>query len=256
VARPILLCSDDTVLGAPFTIVEWVDGIVVRDRKQLAALTDEQVQQLITTLIEVLVALHAVDVTEVGLDDFGRPHGFLARQVALWRRQWDQVRTRDLPDLERLHAALADRVPSSGTAAVVHGDYRIDNAILDCSDPRIIRAVLDWELSTLGDPITDVALMCVYRHPALDVILGVRAAWASPALPSQDTLAETYTRVSGRDLGDWSFYVALANLKLAVIAEGIAHRAAAGADAGRDATRAAEAVPELVSAGLGMLRRR
>ncbi|NEM08903.1 phosphotransferase family protein [Geodermatophilus normandii] len=256
VARPISLCDDEKVLGAPFTVVEWVDGVVIRDREDLTALSDDEVQRTTAALVHVLVSLHSVDVAAVGLEDFGRPTGFLARQVALWRRQWDLTRTRDLPDLERLHARLADRVPAISEASVVHGDYRIDNAMLDRADPGTIRAVVDWELSTLGDPLTDVALMCVYRHPALDVILGIPAAWTSPRLPSPDALAESYARESGRDLGDWPFYLALAHLKLAVIAEGIAHRAHAGADAGRDAKRAAEAVPGLVAAGLDVLGRR
>ncbi|MGK5114630.1 phosphotransferase family protein [Geodermatophilus sp. CPCC 205506] len=256
VARPVGLCEDERVLGASFTVVEWVEGVVVRDRDDLAALSDDDVHRTATTLIDVLVALHAVDVDEVGLAGFGRPEGFLARQVRLWRRQWEQVRTRDLPDLERLHDRLADTVPASSAATVVHGDYRIDNAILDRTDPATVRAVVDWELSTLGDPLTDVALMCVYRNPALDVILGIPAAWTSPRLPSPAALAEHYARASGRDLGHWPFYLGLAHLKLAVIAEGIAHRARAGADAGRDAARAAQAVPELVTAGLEALERR
>ncbi|MBB3082418.1 phosphotransferase family protein [Geodermatophilus sabuli] len=256
VARPISLCEDDTVLGAPFTVVEWVDGVVVRDQDELAALSDDAVRRTTAGLVEVLVALHAVDVDAVGLRGFGRPEGFLTRQVALWRRQWDSVRTRESADLERLHALLVDRVPAAGEVAVVHGDYRIDNAILDRTDPGTVRAVVDWELSTLGDPLTDVALMCVYRHPALDVVLGIPAAWTSPRLPAPDALAEAYTRESDRDLGDWPFYLGLAHLKLAVIAAGIAHRAHAGADAGRDARRAAEAVPDLVADGLSALARR
>jgi aminoglycoside phosphotransferase (APT) family kinase protein len=255
VARPVSLCEDDGVLGAPFTVVQWVDGVVVRDRDDLAALTDEQVRGAVTTLVNVLVALHAVDIEQVGLAAFGRPQGFLTRQVALWRRQWEQVRARELPDLERLHARLAAQVPGESAGTVVHGDYRIDNAILDRTDPATVRAVVDWELATLGDPLTDVALMCVYRHQALDVILGIPAAWTSPRLPSPDDLAEAYAGASGRDLGDWPFYLGLAHLKLAVIAEGIAHRAQAGADAGRDATRAVEVVPELIAAGLEVFGR-
>ncbi|MGY1846568.1 phosphotransferase family protein [Blastococcus sp. SYSU DS1021] len=253
VARPVSLCEDDGVLGAPFTVVEWVEGLVVRDRDELATLPDEVVGEVSTSLMAVLVALHAVDVRAVGLAGFGRPEGFLARQVALWRRQWDRTRGRELPDLERLHARLADGVPPSAGTAIVHGDYRIDNVILDRTRPATVRAVVDWELSTLGDPLTDVALMCVYRHPALDVILGLPAAWTSPRLPSADDLAQTYSRLAGRDLGHWPFYLGLAHLKLAVIAEGIAHRARAGADSGRDAGRAAEVVPELVAAGLAAL---
>ncbi|MBB3082499.1 phosphotransferase family protein [Geodermatophilus sabuli] len=256
VARPVSVCEDAGVLGAPFTVVEWVDGVVVRDRDDLAVLSDDQVRRTTAALVEVLVALHAVDVDAVGLTGFGRPQGFLTRQVALWRRQWEQVRTRDLPELERLHARLTEMVPNCSAVTVVHGDYRIDNAILDRADQGSVLAVVDWELSTIGDPLTDVALMCVYRHPALDVILGIPAAWASDRLPSADDLAEDYARASGRDLGNWAFYVALAHLKLAVIAEGITHRAGAGADAGRGAARASEAVPELVAAGLDALRPR
>lgn len=256
VATPVLLCEDDGVLGAPFTVVAWVDGVVVRDREDLAALSDDDVERSIAGLVDVLAALHAVDVSSVGLQGFGRPQGFLGRQVALWRRQWGQVHTRELPDLERLHGRLAETVPEESDATLVHGDYRIDNAMLDRADPAVVRAVVDWELSTLGDPLTDVALMCVYRHPALDVILGIPAAWTSPRLPSTDSLAQMYTGASGRDLAHWPFYLGLAHLKLAVIAEGIAHRAREGADAGRDALRAADAVPELVAEGLRALGER
>lgn len=256
VARPLDLCEDASVIGAPFTVVEWVHGVVVRDRHDLAALDDTQVSRAADALVDVLVALHAMDVDAVGLRSFGRPEGFLARQVDLWRRQWERTRTGDLPDLDRLHAALADSVPASSAVAVVHGDYRIDNAILDAGDPGTVRAVVDWELSTLGEPLSDVALMCAYRHPALDVVLGVPAAWASTGLPSADALAATYAGRSGRPLADWPFHLGLAHLKLAVIAQGIAHRAAAGADAGRDAARAADAVPDLVAAGLAVLRQR
>ena len=256
VAAPISLCEDETVLGAPFTVVEWVDGVVVRDRADLAGLSDEQVQRTTESLLAVLVALHRVDVAAVGLSDFGRPDAFVTRQVALWRRQWDRTKTRELADVELLHARLAESVPGVSEATVIHGDYRIDNVILDRTEPQTIRAVVDWELSTLGDPLTDVALMSVYRHPALDVVLGVPAAWSSPRLPSPAALTDSYARISGRDLGDWPFYLGLAHLKLAVIAEGIAYRALAGADAGRDAVRAAEAVPDLVPAGLEALGRR
>jgi aminoglycoside phosphotransferase (APT) family kinase protein len=222
--------------------------VVVRDRDDLAALSDDDVVRTTVALVEVLAGLHSVDPVAVGLGDFGRPQGLLARQVALWRRQWDQVHTRALPDLERLHGRLADAVPTESEVTLVHGDYRIDNVMP--ADPAVVRAVVDWELSTLGDPLADVALMCVYRHPALDVVLGIPAAWTSPRLPSPDSLAQTYASASGRELRDWPFYLALAHLKLAVIAEGIAHRAREGADAGRDALRAADAVPDLVSEGL------
>ena len=249
----VSLCEDLEVLGAPFIVTEWVDGRIIRDRDELAELTDAQLWAACASLVDVLIALHEADSSALGLDGFGRPDGFVARQVALWRRQWEQVKTRELPDLERLHARLLDRTPASSEAAVLHGDYRIDNMILDAFDPTRIRAVLDWELSALGDPRTDVALMCTYRDQALDVILGIPAAWASERLPAAEQLANAYVERSGRDLGDWPFYLGLAHLKLAVIAEGIAYRSRAGADAGRDARLAADAVPALVAAGLAAL---
>lgn len=254
VARPVLLCEDASVLGAPFTVAEWVDGAVVRSREDLALLTDLQISPAIDHLVAMLVRLHQVRPSEVGLESFGKPDGFLVRQVALWRRQWAAVQTRDLPDLDLLGRRLAEHVPCQSGTSVVHGDYRIDNAILELPSAQI-RAVLDWELSALGDPVTDVALMCAYRSPALDVILGFEAAWSSPQLPSADDLAQRYATMAGVDLPHWPFYFGLAHLKIAVIAEGIAHRALAGAAAGPSARHAAEAVPELVAAGVRALAR-
>jgi aminoglycoside phosphotransferase (APT) family kinase protein len=246
----ISLCEDPAVLGGPFTVTAWVDGMVIRDRSELERIPDTDLPTICGSLMDVLVELHSADPIALGLGDFGRPEGFVVRQVALWRRQWEQVKTRELPDLERLHARLEERVPRTSDSAVLHGDYRIDNVMLDPADPSRVLAVLDWELSALGDPRTDVALMCTYRHPALDVILGTPAAWASERLPSADDLAKAYVERSGRDLGDWPFYLGLAHLKLAVIAEGIAYRARVGADAGGNARAAAHAVPELVAEGL------
>lgn len=251
----ISLCEDASVLGRPFTITGWMDGLVIRERRDLDQVSDADLLKVSSSLIEILVELHAADPHVLGLGGYGRPEGFVGRQVALWRRQWDQVKTRELADLEHLHTLLEERLPDSSDTAVLHGDYRIDNVMLDPNDPSRVVAVLDWELSALGDPRTDVALMCTYRHPALDVILGTPAAWASERLPSPDDLAHAYVERSARQLGDWRFYLGLAHLKLAVIAEGIAYRARLGADSGSNARAAAEAVPELVADGLALLRR-
>jgi aminoglycoside phosphotransferase (APT) family kinase protein len=167
------------------------------------------VRDVCTSLIDVLVALHRADPNTLGLHGFGRPDGFVARQVALWRRQWDQVKTRELPDLERLHSRLADRTPRSGDAAVLHGDYRIDNVMLDPVNPARLRAVLDWELSALGDPRADIALMCTYRHPSLDVILGIprrgRATACRPVTrsPPRTSGAPVAISATGRSLWPW-----------------------------------------------------
>lgn len=254
VAKTIAFDATGSTLGAPMTVVEFVDGTVIRDQDDLAALGDDQVSATVDELVRVLARLHAVDPAAVGLAEFGRPHGFVARQVKLWASQWDRVKTRDLPDVATLHAALTEAVPRESAASIVHGDFRIDNTILDTADPSRVRAVVDWELSTLGDPLTDVALMCVYRSPVFDLVLGSRAAWTSDRMPSADALAQTYATAAGRDLGDWGFYLALANFKLGVIGEGITHRARQGSDAGAAAERAAEATPEFMAAGLRALK--
>jgi aminoglycoside phosphotransferase (APT) family kinase protein len=253
VARTVALCEDVSVLGAPFTIVEFVEGGVLRTRDDLETVSDDALTGIVEDLLGTLVALHDIDVDAVGLGSFGRPDGFVERQVALWWRQWTAVRTRDLPDVERLHQALASSIPVSGRAGVLHGDFRIDNTILSSSPPQRVAAVVDWELSALGDPMTDVALMCVYRHPAFDAILGEPAAWTSPRLPGADVLASMYADAARRDLPHWGFYLGLACFKLAVIGEGIAHRARQGFDAGGRGQAAGESSAALVAAGLSAI---
>lgn len=247
----VALCEDVDRMGAPFAVSGFVPGAVVRTREQLAAYGREQVRACALELVRVLTALHAVDHREVGLAGLGRPEGFVERQVRLWWRQWTEVSGQDLPDARRLHAALLGALPSgSRHVGIVHGDYRIDNTLLDPADISSVRAVVDWELATVGDVLTDVALMCVYRQPELDVILGVEAAWASERLPGADELAQAYAVASGHELAGWPFYLGLANFKLAVIAEGIAYRARQGAAADRTAAGAGDAVPQLLAAGL------
>lgn len=253
VARTVAFDESGAALGAQMTVVEFVDGRVVRDQSDLAALSDAEVRDSTHALVRVLADLHAVDYRAVGLRDFGRPDGFVARQVKLWAGQWERVKTRDLPDVAALHVKLAEAVPQTSAASIVHGDFRIDNTILDAVDPAVVRAVVDWEMSTLGDPLTDAALMCVYRAPIFDLVLGTQAAWTSPRLPSADELAQTYSVASGRDLGDWNFYLALANFKLGIIGEGITHRALQGSNAGSGAASAAEVTGEFMAAGLRAL---
>ncbi|MBI3225435.1 MAG: phosphotransferase family protein [Mycolicibacterium cosmeticum] len=253
VAPAIALCEDPSVLGAPFSVVGFVAGSAIQTRQDLSALTDAQVETCVDELVRALAGLHQVDHTSAGLGGFGRSEGYLSRQVAIWANQWQRVKTQDSSDLDQLHALLADSVPSESRVALVHGDFRIDNTILS-GDYAAVNAVVDWEMSTIGDPLADAALMCVYRNPALDLALGQSAAWTSPRLPSAAALAERYAHAADRDLPHWSFYVALANFKVAVIAQGINHRYEAGATVGEGFDRAGEAVPEFIAAGLRAMR--
>ena len=255
VARAVALCEDVAVLGAPFAVTDFVDGQVVRTRSQLDLYPAAELDACAHELVRVLADLHSVDVHEVGLGGLGRPEGFLERQVRLWWRQWSEVKTHDLADATRLHDALVSSLPTSaGRIGIVHGDYRIDNTLLAVDDISKVLAVVDWELATVGDVLTDVALMCVYRQPELDSILGVEAAWASSRLPSGEALAERYAGLRGVGLDHWPFYLALANFKLAVIAQGISYRARQGAAADASAAGAVRAVPELLAAGLRALK--
>lgn len=253
VAETVAFDREGDVLGAPMTVVRFVPGRVVRTREDLRDLTDEQVTDNAAELVRVLAELHAVDPAAVGLEKFGRPDGFVARQVATWARQWQTVKTRELPDVDRLHRALEAAVPTRSAASIVHGDFRVDNTILDAEDVSSVAAVVDWEMSTLGDPLTDVALMCVYRQPVFDAVLGADAAWTSDRYPSAADLVQQYAVRSGREVDNWGFYVALANFKLGVIGEGITHRALSGSDTGAGARNAAEATGEFIAAGLRAL---
>lgn len=254
VAPVVTMSDDDAVLGAPFQLVEYVPGRVVRTRRDLDQLGDKHViESCADALVRVLTDLHAVDPDAVGLGGFGKPSGYLERQVRRWGSQWDLVRLPDDPrdaDLHRLHSALAESVPQQSRASIVHGDYRIDNTILDADDPTRVRAVLDWEMSTLGDPLSDAALMCVYRDPSLDLIIDVQAAWTSPLLPSADELAHRYSLMSERPLAHWDFYLALAYFKLAIIAAGIDYRRRVGGGADDTADRVGDTVAPLIARGL------
>jgi aminoglycoside phosphotransferase (APT) family kinase protein len=257
VARAVTLLNDDSVLGAPFQMVEYVAGRVVRHTDELDALGDKAaISDCVDALIQVLANLHAVDPEAVGLGDFGKATGYLERQVRRWGSQWELVRREDDPcdaDVQRLHSALAQAIPSQSRGGIVHGDYRIDNTMLDADDATKVLAVLDWEMSTLGDPLSDAALMCVYRHPLFNVI-HASSAWASPLMPEPDDLANRYAKAAGQELDNWDFYLALGYFKVAIIAAGIAFRARMGGGVATDTDKVDQAVAPLVAEGLRALK--
>lgn len=254
VAQAIALCEDTEVIGVPFAVVSFVDGLVLQDGDQTATLTAEQARSTGNALVDTLAALHAVDYPAVGLAEFGRPAGYLGRQVKRWRGQWDRVATRELDALDRLTEALRRALPEQAAETIVHGDYRLDNTIVDRADPGRIAAVVDWEMATLGDPLADLGLLQVYWDDRCAPVLGVRhAPSANPGFPSSDEVAERYAAATGFALDQLPFYRALGYFKLAVIAEGIHQRFLAGKTVGDGFATIGAAVPLLLDIGLATL---
>ncbi|MVO89643.1 phosphotransferase [Streptomyces sp. p1417] len=257
VPRTVLLCEDEEVIGAPFYVMEFVAGTPYRTADQLAPLGPERTRAAVLGLVDTLVDLHAVDPAAVGLGDFGRPEGFLDRQLRRWGKQLAASRGRDLPGIEELHAALGRALPVSPAATVVHGDYRLDNVLLDTSGgpggPDRVAAVLDWEMSTLGDPLTDLGLLVMYSV-ALEVPDSPVSTTASaPGHPDPAELIERYAARSGRDVAAVSWYTAFAWFKLAVILEGIHYRYTLGQTVGAGFDRIGDLVPVFIERGLTTL---
>jgi aminoglycoside phosphotransferase (APT) family kinase protein len=222
------LCQDDAVNGASFYVMDFVKGLVVRDRAAADALTVAQRAQASQSTIDVLADIHAVDVDAVGLGDLARKEGYIARQLKRWRQQFEASKTRDIPSIGRVHDILAANIPPQGPAGIVHGDYRLDNCII--GDDGNVCAVLDWELCTLGDVLADLGQLFVYwGSPGDDGHALDSPPTIAPGFLTVDQLAERYAKRSGRDLTDLAFYVAFATWKVACILEGVYARYVGGA---------------------------
>ncbi len=254
VPRTLHLCTDTAVLGAPFYVMERVVGLHVVDRIPAGYADEpEQRRRIGDGLVDVLADLHAVDPEAVGLGDFGRPEGFLARQVRRWGKQWDATRDRDRPQMDALAARLAETVPVTQRTGVVHGDYRLDNCLLDPERPGGIRAVLDWEMSTLGDPLTDIGMLFVYWPEAGEDRPVLSPVTTLPGFPTRREVAGRYAERSGVDLADLPWYVGFAYFKFAAIVAGIVARSAAGAMAGKDTSGYADRIDPCVELGRAAL---
>ena len=259
VAPALGYCDDGAVNGAPFYVMRFVDGLVVRDRAEAeASLTLAARRRVGDSLIDTLVAIHAVDLERVGLADLGRHEGYIARQLKRWYGQWQAQRTRDLPAVDQVHEALAARIPEQGAASVVHGDYRLDNCMVTAAGG--VAAVLDGEICTLGDPLADIGMLMVYWTGPDDATSAWEgSATTAPGFPNRAALAERYAAVSGRDLSQLGFYVAFAAWKLACVLEGVYARYLGGALGERDEadlapfTRQVEAAAAMAAAELDRL---
>ncbi|HWJ66942.1 MAG TPA: phosphotransferase family protein [Nocardioides sp.] len=248
-------CDDPDVLGAPFYLMQRVAGTPYRRASELAALGAERTRDISTQLVDALAALHAIDPVQVGLADFGRPEGFLGRQVGRWRQQLAASYTRDLPAADELHALLAADVPAESAAGIVHGDYRLDNVLVELVDGRDrANAVLDWEMATLGDPLTDLALMLTYHRLGAAIGEAVTDASLAPGFLTEDEIVARYAAASDRDLSRFGWYLGLAAFKLAAILEGIHYRHLAGQTVGEGFAGIGKAIHPLLDAGLTAIK--
>jgi aminoglycoside phosphotransferase (APT) family kinase protein len=222
------LCEDESVNGAPFYVMEFVEGPILRGLAEAEAFPDEDDRRAIgERVVDTLVEIHAVDPDAVGLGELGRKEDYVARQLHRWHGQWEKSKTRELDAVDAVHDRLAARIPEQGPATIVHGDYRLDNMILTPGGE--VAAVVDWELCTLGDPLADVGLLMVYwSEPGDEVIPLAEPATSEPGFPTREEIRSRYAERSGRDLADLDFFVALGYWKLAIILEGVYSRYAAG----------------------------
>ncbi|VVJ17835.1 acyl-CoA dehydrogenase [Amycolatopsis camponoti] len=252
VPEAILLCEDADVVGAQFYVMSFVEGTPYRSAEELAELGEARTRVIADALVDTLVDLHAVDPAAVGLGDFGRPEGFLERQLRRWKKQLDASRSRDLDGIEELHDRLAATVPVSGKPSIIHGDYRLDNVLVDKNDT--ISAVLDWEMSTLGDPLTDLALLVAYAERDKVSLQFVSNASSAPGYPTTDQVVARYAERSGRDVAQLDWYVSFAFFKLAVILEGIHYRHSKGQTVGAGFEGVGAGVPLLITHGNEILK--
>ncbi|RJQ77446.1 phosphotransferase family protein [Amycolatopsis panacis] len=247
VPETVLLCTDPDVLGAQFYVMEFVEGTPYRSADELAKVGEKRTRAIAEALVDTLVELHAVDPEAAGLGDFGRPEGFLERQLRRWKKQLDGSRSRELPGADQLHDRLAAKRPPSGRPSIVHGDYRLDNVLVDSGDQ--VTAVLDWEMSTLGDPLTDVALLIAYAERDTVSLQMVSNASSAPGYPSTDEVISRYAQRSGRDVSALNWYVSFAFFKLAVILEGIYYRHITGQTVGAGFEGIGDGVARLIAYG-------
>ncbi len=235
VAPSLGFCDDPAVNDAPFYVMGFVDGHVVRDRETAeAVLTPAARRTASESIVDTMAAIHAVDLQAAGLDTLGKHEGYIARQLKRWYGQWNQQKTRELAAIDTVHDALLQRIPEQGPATIVHGDYRLDNCMV--GDDGSVLAVLDWEICTLGDPLADLGLLQVYwTGPGDPASAWTGSACGAPGFLDRADLAARYADVSGRDISALPFYVSFAYWKLACILEGVYARYVGGALGARDA---------------------
>jgi aminoglycoside phosphotransferase (APT) family kinase protein len=222
VPAPVTMCADPDVIGAPFYVMEKIEGTTLQTVEDTAALTPQQRDGLSASMIEILAILHEVNVAEVGLSDWGRPAGYLERQVRRWRRQWQASATVERPEVDELLERLEYSLPRTVHSGIVHGDFKLDNLMVDPGDPTRVLGLLDWEMATLGDTATDLGVLLSFWdrpeepfHPLTDGMTALDGFW------TRERLIERYAKLRGIEPPDVGWYLVFADVKIAVIFEGI-----------------------------------
>ncbi|MFE4778385.1 phosphotransferase family protein [Streptomyces sp. NPDC056716] len=222
VPRLVGLCLDESIVGAPFYVMDRLDGITLRGRDDAARLTPVQRARLADRMVDTLVRLHEVDPGAIGLAGWGRPDGYLERQLRRWSDQWTASRTRPRPQVDTLLRRLTQTLPRDRHPGIVHGDFKLDNMLLDRADPARVLGVLDWEMSTLGDTLSDLGILCSFWDEAGELPNPISAgATALDGFPGRWYVVERYGAARGIDITDLDWYLVFADFKIAVILEGI-----------------------------------
>lgn len=260
VPRTVTMCEDESIIGAPFYVMERVDGCVIRDRLP-DHVTEDDRARIGAELVDALVELHAVDPAEAGLADLGKPTGYLERQLRRWTGQMELTLplTRPVPALEEIGRWLHEQLPESGTSTLVHGDYKLDNVMFSSTSPLGLVAILDWEMSTIGDPLADLGWMTSFwREPGDEeatVFAQTTQVTQMPGFSSRDELVERYAMATGRDVSALPWYQVLAIWKLAILLEGSYARHLAGMTDDPFFARMETGVPELADVALELAHR-
>lgn len=257
VPAPLASCADSEVIGAPFYLMEYVDGLVLRTRRDGSVLAGTQAGALSAELAAMLSRIHAVNYRAAGLARFGKSDGYLARQLDRWERQWELSATRVIPGYDRLAARLRAARPAWSAGTLVHGDFRLDNTLVRLRPVPAIAAVIDWEIATLGDPLADLGTLLTYWADPQDpdwarVNYGASVS-TLPGFYTAAQLTACYGHLSGRDVSSVGWYVAFGCFKLAVVLEGIHARFLRKQTVGSGFEREGPAVPVLVSRAHRML---
>ncbi|HEY8765582.1 MAG TPA: phosphotransferase family protein [Solirubrobacteraceae bacterium] len=254
--RILAVCDDETVVGAPFYVMEQVAGEVITTSLPAALDTPAERARVADELIDSLVELHSVDWRSAGLEGFGKPTGYLERQLRRFTGLWEHNRTRELAQVEQVGGWLAENLPESPTATIVHGDYRLGNTMFAAEDPARLIAILDWEMATIGDPLADVGYMMIHWTQAGDRIgrFNLQSVTTLPGFPTRQELIARYEERSGRSMQALSWYVTLALWKAIVFMEGNYKRAVSGSTDDPYLKAFGEGVVELAERALEVTR--